>query len=96
MLRGLQIFVVIATGLTIVNHINLVYNFQSFVHEHLVSVPQNGTEYDFVVVGAGSAGSVVAGRLGEEGYSVLLIEAGGPSHWMQGVPMLPAYFMHSP
>ena len=33
--------------------------------------------FDFVVVGGGSTGSVVAGRLGMAGYSVLLLEAGG-------------------
>ena len=36
------------------------------------------TEADYVVVGAGSAGCAVAGRLAEAGRSVLLVEAGGP------------------
>lgn len=33
-------------------------------------------EFDFVVVGAGAAGSIVAYRLGEAGYSVCVVEAG--------------------
>ncbi|MEV6068609.1 GMC family oxidoreductase N-terminal domain-containing protein [Nocardia sp. NPDC052001] len=36
----------------------------------------NATEADYVVVGSGSAGAIVAGRLAERGASVILLEAG--------------------
>ena len=44
--------------------------------------------FDYVVVGAGTAGCVVACRLAATGASVALLEAGGPYRRLLDVPML--------
>ncbi|XP_076323808.1 oxygen-dependent choline dehydrogenase-like isoform X1 [Tachypleus tridentatus] len=46
-------------------------------------------EYDFIIIGAGTAGSVVARRLVEgTNYSVLIIEAGSEPPWISSIPLL--------
>ncbi|XP_069673372.1 glucose dehydrogenase [FAD, quinone]-like isoform X2 [Periplaneta americana] len=51
------------------------------------------SEYDFVIVGAGAAGSVLANRLTQiREWKVLLLEAGGTENYIMDVPILTTWF----
>ncbi|OXU32292.1 hypothetical protein TSAR_007068 [Trichomalopsis sarcophagae] len=51
--------------------------------------PEYDSEYDFIVIGAGSAGATIASRLSEEKKTnVLLIEAGGKEYPIMDIPRI--------
>ncbi|XP_072767522.1 glucose dehydrogenase [FAD, quinone] [Anoplolepis gracilipes] len=45
-------------------------------------------EYDYIVVGAGSAGTILATQLAEDKQSVLLLETGGTAPFFLDIPLL--------
>ena len=54
------------------------------------------TTYDYIVIGAGSAGYVVAFRLLQAGHQVVLIEAGGPAPILAHIPGYVPFLQKAP
>ena len=46
--------------------------------------PAPDNQYEYIVVGSGAGGGTLAARLAEKGRRVLLLEAGGDAHELQG------------
>ncbi|XP_015920335.1 glucose dehydrogenase [FAD, quinone] [Parasteatoda tepidariorum] len=70
-----------------------------FGSEYLVPISTDkvDSEYDYIVVGAGSAGAVMANRLSEDpNVKVLVIEAGGKENLVTDIPLAAAMLQQTP
>ncbi|KMQ88422.1 neither inactivation nor afterpotential protein g-like protein, partial [Lasius niger] len=66
---------------------SLFYHYHFSEPASIIDYPE--THYDYVVVGAGTSGCVIASRLSEmSNVTVLLVEAGGYFGWTSTIPLL--------
>ena len=94
-LSGLSPSAIIATGLWffpfLIASISYYHHHEDNPELKVKDAPKLLWSYDFIVVGAGSAGAVLANRLSENpAWKILLLEAGGDESEISDVPALAA------
>ncbi|CAK9807506.1 Glucose dehydrogenase [FAD, quinone] [Anthophora quadrimaculata] len=97
MFAFLQFIIFTVTVLTVLlfsGYLNLVYFFD--IYKQRFFNIDDFQLYDFIVVGAGTAGATLATRLAEYGYKVLLLEAGGAAPPFLDIPLLAPLIQNTP
>lgn len=70
---------------------DLIYRKTNHFNESIHDTNTFLQEYDFIIIGSGSGGSVVANRLSEiHDSTVLLLEAGEEENFVSDVPLTPS------
>ena len=77
----LRVAVIFCASLLVIAAIASVVLYFVVFGQHDASDIPSSAMYDFVVIGSGPSGSIVAARLAENGYCVLLLEAGNASQF---------------
>lgn len=101
-MKVLSVILIVSILLTAVSGQSALTNFLKFIEKatrfvqnevlEKILEPEVKPEYDFIVVGAGSAGCVVANRLSENpAWTVLLLESGGNENSIQDIPLVAQY-----
>ncbi|KAG8038085.1 hypothetical protein G9C98_006410 [Cotesia typhae] len=77
-----------------INYLNIFYLISTII-DYLGSNFENGQFFDYVIVGAGSAGITLASKLTDAGHKVIIIEAGGSAPPFADIPVLASLFQLS-
>ncbi|NP_001136328.2 glucose-methanol-choline (gmc) oxidoreductase [Nasonia vitripennis] len=75
-------------------YLNISYLYH-FYEDWLFCDFKNSSKYDYIIVGAGSAGSILAKRLADAGANILLVEAGGVPSYFFNIPILTPLFLNT-
>lgn len=75
-----------------VGAVNFLKQNQHYIEQEVPNTtPQSGNTYDFIIIGAGTAGATLAARLSESSqFKVLLIEASIDENLFMDIPVLAA------
>ncbi|XP_014206694.1 glucose dehydrogenase [FAD, quinone]-like [Copidosoma floridanum] len=78
-----------------INYVKVSYLI-SFYYDVLFCDYENMSRFDYIIVGAGSAGSVLAAKLSSAGEKTLLVEAGGAPAFFFNIPIIAPILLNSP